>query len=174
MGLFSFLKKDKKEVKPEVRPAAAPAPKPAEKPKTSTYLTESEVRQITDQDRLWEIIRGKYGWDITKTAASRIKDQAPLMDYMKTLTAYSDQQKRAAISNGITDQKLLAQIASKDKEFRLRQSALRRLTDKAVIRNALLEYYYSSTEVGDMLKKVNKDELGFIIENSKISSTVEY
>ncbi|MBQ1827105.1 MAG: hypothetical protein II126_03945, partial [Erysipelotrichaceae bacterium] len=100
MGLFSFLKKDKKEVKPEVRPAAAPAPKPAEKPKTSTYLTESEVRQITDQDRLWEIIRGKYGWDITKTAASRIKDQAPLMDYMKTLMAYSDQQKRAAISNG--------------------------------------------------------------------------
>ncbi|MBR0137096.1 MAG: hypothetical protein IJM15_01665 [Erysipelotrichaceae bacterium] len=173
MGLFSFLKKEQKVVKPEVKPIVKPTPTPPVKQNTSTFLTESDVLKITDQNRLWEIIKGKYGWDITKAAASQLEDQKPLMEYMKTLTAYSDQQKRGAIINGITDQNLLAEIASKEKEYRLRQSAMKRITDKKILMDALVKYHYQSSEVDTLLKKLNKDELAYIIDNSKSSSTVE-
>ena len=172
MGLFSFFKQDRKnEAGKEKTAEATPVSKPAQN--TVKILTESDVKQITDDEKLMEIIKGKYGWDMTKCAVSQLKDQKPLMEYMKTLTSYSDGQKRGAIVAGINDQEMLAEIASKDKDYHLRQSAMKRLKDTDVVRKALIERYYSITEVGDMLKKLNRNDQLYVIENSTVSSTVE-
>ena len=172
MGLFSFLKQDRKTEVTEEKPAAV---KPLNAPVENTvkYLTEADVEMIDDDEKLMEIIKGKYDWKLTKCAVSRLKDQKPLMDYMKQLTSYSDGQKRGAIIAGISDQEMLAEIASKDKDYHLRQSAMKRLKDKNIIRKALIERFYSITEVGDMLKKLNRDDQLYVIENSTVSSTVE-
>ena len=172
MGLFSFLKQDRKTEATEEKPATV---KPLNAPVQNAvkYLTEADVEMIDDDEKLMEIIKGKNDWALTKCAVSRMKDQKPLMEYMKQLTAYSDGQKRGAIIAGISDQEMLAEIVSKEKDYHFRQGALKRLTDTNVIRNALIEYYYSSTELDGMLKKLNRNDQLYVIENSKLSSTVE-
>ena len=174
MGLFSFLKKEtKKEAPRKEAPKTDRVDSNVPEKNTTKVLTESDVKMIHDDAKLMEIIKSRYGWDITRTAVSQLHNQKPLKEYLDTLTSYSDNQKRAAVIAGISDQEMLAEIASTEKEYNLRQSVLKRLKDTKVVKEALLERSYSITEVGDMLKKLNRDDQIYVVENSKISSTVE-
>ena len=81
MGLFNFLKKNKKEIESEV--VQKEPDKSIEK--KVKILTKDDVVNIEDENELLDIIKGNYDWDITSCAVSKLKDQKQLIDYVESL-----------------------------------------------------------------------------------------
>lgn len=103
MGLFNFLKKDKKETESEVVQEEQNKPKE----KATKILTKDDVMNMEDESQLLDIIKGKYDWDMISCAVSKLKNQRQLIDYIKSLKSNSDSQKRGAIIDGPFDDNMI-------------------------------------------------------------------
>ena len=167
MGLFDFFKQNKKQNIVETKPEEKPVQKEVK------VINESYIETVEDDNELLEIIKGNYGWDITKCATSKLKDQKQLLDYIKSLTKYSDKQKRGAIIAGITDQEMLGEIIRIESEYKVIQSAIKRMTDINIVKKCLIKNAYGILETDDLLKKLKDEDIIYIINNSEIAGTVE-
>ena len=162
MGLFNFLKKDKKEIESEV--VQKEPDKPIEK--KVKLLTIDEVMNIEDENQLLDIIKGNYDWDITSCAVSKLKDQKQLIDYVESLKSYSDNQKRGAIIDGLTDQEVLGKVISIETDFKFKRNAIKKMTNANIIKKCLIENVYAPTDL-DIIEKVTKrEDLLYIFENA--------
>ena len=167
MGLFNFLKKNKKEIESEVVQEEQDKPKE----KAAKILTKDEVMNIEDENQLLDIIKGNYDWDITSCAVSKLKNQKQLIDYIKSLKSNSDSQRRGSIIDGLTDQEVLGNIISFETDFKFKRNAIKKMTNANIIKKCLVENVYSPTDL-DMIEKVTKKEdLLYIFENAPVNTT---
>ena len=169
MGLFNFLKKDKKETEFEVIEEKQDKPKE----KATKILTKDDVMNMEDDSQLLDIIKGNYDWDMISCAVSKLKNQKQLINYIKSLKSNSDSQKRGAIIDGLTDQEVLGNIISFETDFKFKRNAIKKMTNATIIKKCLVENVYSPTDL-DMIEKVTKKEdLLYVFENAPVNLTKE-